>query len=118
MDSRVVGNSTADSTTVATPKHLERVTRCARRLDSRVVGKATDPLATATTTTTQIFINDHLERVESSLEKVFLLLIFLLVLEHVVVVGVVVVVVHRAVRVDEEQGGCRRGGEGYGGRPG
>ena len=59
----------------------------------------------------------HLERVESSQEKVFI--IFLLVLEHVVVVGVVVVVVvHRAVGVDQEQGGGRGGGEGDGGRPG
>ena len=63
-----------------------------------------------------MFRNDHLERVESSLEKVFI--IFLLVLEHVVVVGVVVVVVHWAVGIDQEQGGSRGGGEGDGGRPG
>ena len=72
--------------------------------------------STTTTTTKMCSVHDHLERVESLQEKVFI--IFLLVLEHVVVVGVVVVVVHRAVGVDQEQGGGGGGGEGDGGRPG
>ena len=62
---------------------------------------------------------DHLERVKSLLEKVFVVFI-VVVLEHVVVVRLLAagVVVHRAVGVDHEQGGGRRGGEGDGGRPG
>ena len=68
------------------------------------------------TTTAKMLTKNHLERVESSLEKVFI--IFLLVLEHVVVVGVFVVVVHWAVGIDQEQGGGGGGGEGDGGRPG
>ena len=62
---------------------------------------------------------DHLEGVQSLLEKVFVVFI-VVVLEHVVVVRLLAagVVVHRAVGVDHEQGGGRRGGEGDGGRPG
>ena len=62
---------------------------------------------------------DHLEWVKSLLEKVFVVFI-VVVLEHVVVVRLLaaVVVVHRAVGVDHEQGGGRRGGEGDGRGPG
>ena len=65
------------------------------------------------------FVNDankdDLEGMESSLEKALLLLLVIVVLKHVVVVGVVVVV-HRAVGVDQKEGGGRRGGEGDRGR--
>ena len=62
---------------------------------------------------------DHLEGMQSLLEKVFVVFI-VVVLEHVVVARLLVagVVVHRAVGVDHEQGGGWRGGEGDGGGPG